>query len=147
MFTHFHTLRAVRGLKNSTRLICRTVTATGKHLGVNPALTNALRLNGTLHSQLKYKYLPSSFIVSWNGNTMTLSSCDGTELVNGISLDDGSGAVGSVCLRAGLVGLKAHVGGGGFPNERCMIKPLHDHTTPCPTNHPSQLLSSSPSET
>ena len=60
------------------------------------------------------------FLHSWNGNTMTLSACDGTVLESAIGANfvAGFGPVArTVCLPPGLEGLVVGVGGGTYPSE------------------------------
>ena len=69
---------------------------------------------------------PSSFdrafsvLCRWNGNTMTLSSCNGTVIANGIGstfYEGPSQIVGQLCLEVGLDGLSVEVGGGLYQLE------------------------------
>ena len=56
----------------------------------------------------------------WNGNTMTLTACDGSILEGGIgsTFDNGTyQSISGVCLKAELGGLVIYVGGGLYPEE------------------------------
>ena len=56
----------------------------------------------------------------WNGNTITLLTCEGSVLIEGIGTGFRSGhgpAYDTVCLGAGLDALSVEAGGGLFPGD------------------------------
>ena len=61
--------------------------------------------------------LVDSFGDGWNGNTLSILSCDYEELASGLTLDSGSSGTEDVCLLPSSTGYIIECGGGSFASE------------------------------